>query len=303
VQSLLALYASNALLLVPFIVACYIYRKDARKFVTMVSAYMLLAAVVIGLKFAFRVPRPPGASSVFDPFGFPSFHTAFLAALVWFINPFLALILATVIGILRVLAGVHTWWEVVAGFAIGVCIPPLFVRMRQMLGKEADRQAFHMGAATLLALLLYRLQIYAIPALFLLLGVGVVLYVLRRVGFIHRMLSSYDRAGGWGRGAFTLVLGLLLAALIAPTAAWVAAFYVAYVDGFATLGGKLRKTKRKSVFGFLAGLLGAFLAYACTQGYISPLAIVVAPLVELLTPKRIDDNITLPVAVALLYYI
>ena len=293
-----AALASNALLLVPFAVALYAFLRDRRRFFRMLSAYLLLSAVVLGLKFALKVPRP-GHEGVFDPYSFPSFHTAFLAALVWFWNPIASLLLAVAMGILRVLAGVHTWVDVVAGFLVGLSVPPLMDALRKDLGREADRQAFHMGLSTLLALLLFRSPSLGTYVLALGLALGVVLYALRRRDPVRAFLRTYGR-DGTGKGAFALLLGLLIVALIRPDVAWKAAFFAGYVDGLATIAGKAAGTRKKSAVGFLGGVLGATIAWTCTG--VTPASIIVVPLVEFFT-RGVDDNITVPLAVLALSYV
>ncbi len=290
--------ASNVLLVVPFVVAAYAFFKDRKRFFRMLSAYLLLSAVVLGIKFALKVPRP-GYEGVFDPYSFPSFHTAFLAALAWFWSPLVSIVLAGFMGVLRVLAGAHTWPDVVAGFLIGVSVPPIMDALRRELGKEADRQAFHMGLSALMALLLFRAPTLGAYLLALGLVFGAILFVLRRRDPVRAFLRTYDR-DGTGRGAFALLLGVLLVTLIRPDAGWKAAFFAGYVDGLATLAGKAAGTRKKSILGFIGGVLGAAIAWACTG--LTPVSIIVVPLVEFFT-RGIDDNITVPLAVLVLSYV
>ncbi len=284
---------SNILLLIPFTYAGYLYVRRREQFFVFLSTYLFLAAIIIGLKFALRIPRP-GYEGIFDPFSFPSFHTAFIAALLWFLPPFPAIFLTVLMGVLRVLAGVHTWVDVVGGAFVGMLTPLIYLRLREMIGKEADRKAFHMGASALLALLFYRIPQLAPYLLALLLLFGVLLYLARKRSFVRAFLDAYGR-GEEGRGAFTLVLGLLMVSLLNTTFVWKAAFFVGYVDGLATLVGKLFGTRRKSIYGVLGGLLGGAWAAACTG--LGVLHVLVAVLVEVLARRPLDDNICIPLAV------
>ena len=78
------------------------------------------------LKYVFNTPRPAEAVAyfIYDP-AFPSGHTAILAALgavVFSKNKFLGIIilgLALVVGLARVLSGIHFLSDVAGGFVIG----------------------------------------------------------------------------------------------------------------------------------------------------------------------------------------
>lgn len=283
---------SNILLLVPFAYACYLYLRRRERFFAFLSAYLLLAAVVIGMKFALRAPRP-GYEGAFDPFSFPSFHTAFLAALVWFFSPLPAVVLTVLMGALRVLADVHTWLDVVGGALVGMLIPPIYFRLRSWAGKEADRKAFHMGFSVLLAFLFYRAPYIAPYVLALLFLAGLFLYTARKKSFVRTFLNFYGR-GKAGKGAFTLVLGLLILSLLDTTFTWKAAFFVGYVDGLATITGKIFGTRKKSIYGMLGGLVGGIWAALCTN--LGVVYIVVAVLVESAAREPLDDNVCIPLS-------
>ncbi|MDB5260514.1 MAG: phosphoesterase PA-phosphatase related protein [Candidatus Nomurabacteria bacterium] len=76
-------------------------------------------------------PRPVGITTLLeprDPYSFPSGHTTFSAALGFAMYSFdkragkILLILALIIGVSRVLAGVHFWYDIVGGFVLGAVV-------------------------------------------------------------------------------------------------------------------------------------------------------------------------------------
>jgi undecaprenyl-diphosphatase len=83
------------------------------------------------IKDFFAHPRPSVPHPLLtplDPYSFPSGHTSFAAALGFAMYTFhkrsgiILLILALIIGASRVLAGVHFWYDIVGGFALGALI-------------------------------------------------------------------------------------------------------------------------------------------------------------------------------------
>ena len=285
------LLSTLALLVPPTAISYEYLRGRKEKAFMMLSTYFLLIAVVYGLKFAFTVPRPGG--DTIDPFAFPSFHAALSAALIPFYPHILTVLYAIVTAWTRLELNVHRPEELVVGFVIGILMPFAFKWLRNRIGKEADRQSFHMGAAVFFGFLLFINRIATIILFFCLLLIGVILYFNRR-GPVKDFLDRYDR-DHTGRGAFTLVGGLLITALLWEDA-WKAAFFVAYVDGFATIAGKLKGTRGKSVVGAVGGLLGGIFAALCAKInlFIAPTVAVI----ELVSP--VDDNIVIPFAIYVL---
>ncbi|MDN5358906.1 MAG: hypothetical protein PWP76_749 [Candidatus Diapherotrites archaeon] len=285
---------SNALLLIPVLVfARYFYRKEYKRAMVLLSAYLFLSGIVLLTKFVLKVPRPDDDVS-FDPYSFPSFHTAYASLLFFLVPNVFTFIYAVLMGALRVLAGVHTWVDVLGGFLFAGLSLWLYKKGKERVGFEWDRQAFHMGSGALLGLLLYLNWKLGLALLAAALLVGAIIYHERERTLVKPFLDFFDR-DGTGKGAFLFVLGVFAAAAINHSWAWKATWYLAYVDSTATMVGKYFRTRGKSFYGTLGGFFVGLLVAIATE---TPLWLpVVVSIVELL--PYIDDNISIPVAVAL----
>ncbi len=286
---------SNILLVVPIAYFAYqFFRGDRKKALAFLSAYLLLSGIVILTKFVLKVPRPAGAETHFDPYSFPSFHAAY-ASLFFFILPNVwTLLYAVTVGALRVLAGVHRWIDVIGGFIFAGAVWWLYKQGRNRVGFEWDRQAFHMGTGALLGLVFYKSTVLGVAISVAAILVGVVAYFFRGSWLIRPFLEFFDR-DGTGRGAFTFLIGALLAALVKPSWAWISIWYLAYVDSVATVAGKWFRTRGKSIYGTLGGFLAGILVAIATNTPLWLPAVISA--VELL--PVIDDNLSITVVVAL----
>jgi dolichol kinase len=286
---------ANVLLSIPILVfAWYFYKKDYKKAMTLLSAYLFLSGVVLLTKFVLKVPRPEGAETSFDPYSFPSFHTAYASLLFFFAPNVWTLLYAVLVGVLRVLAGVHTWVDVVGAFVVAWVSWWLYKKGKERVGFEWDRQAFHMGAGALLGLLFYLNWKLGFVVLVAALLMGAILYHERERTLIKPFLDFFDR-DGTGKGAFLFVLGIVVAAATYHPWAWVATWYLAYVDSTATMVGKYFRTKGKSIYGALGGFLAGILVAIATE---TPLWLpVVVSLTELF--PYVDDNLSIPVVVAI----
>ena len=287
---------SNILLLIPIIYFAYLFLSGRRRrAMVLLSAYLLLAGLVLLAKFVLKVPRPEGAHTSFDPYSFPSFHTAYVSLLFFLLPNVWTLLYAVLMGYLRVAAGVHTWVDVVGGFLAAGAVYLLYRFGKRRIGFEWDRQVFHMGAGALLGLLLYKSWLLGFWILVAALLVGAVLYHFRGRDPVKPFLEFFDR-DGTGKGAFYFVAGVVAALAINHTWGWVAAWYVGYVDSTATIVGKWFRTRGKSIYGFLGGLIAGFFVAIATD---TPLWLpLVVSFVEML--PWIDDNISIPVTVAVI---
>ncbi len=90
---------------------------------------LIVAVLVVALKIIVGQPRPEGATAL--GFGFPSVHTAYAFALVPFIGTSIfTLSLASLVAVWRLLAGQHTFIQVVGGAAIGYTVSFIVKRVR-----------------------------------------------------------------------------------------------------------------------------------------------------------------------------
>ena len=286
---------ADVLLLVPVVYFGHLFAKGRkRRAMTLLSAYLLLSGVVLLTKFVLKVPRPTGAQTSFDPYSFPSFHTAYAFLLFFFLPNIWTFLYAVLVGYLRVAAGVHTWVDVLGGFVFAWLSWVLYKRGKKRVGFEWDRQAFHMGTGALIGLLLYLNWKLGMILLGSALVLGAVLYHFRSSSLIRPFLEFFDR-DGTGKGAFYFIAGVLAATAIYPAWGWISTWYLAYVDSTATMLGKWFRMKGKSIYGTLGGFLVGVLVAIATE---TPLWLPVVVSATELFPY-IDDNISIPLVVAL----
>lgn len=122
-------------------------RKEKHDLIRILLTVVVAFAVSEALKTYFAVPRPFVAEGFLplvnvsprDFYGsFPSGHTAFLAALgsaIFFTEKFpgtLVLLLGVLVGIGRVLVGVHYPVDILGGFAIGVIVGGFFKALHEI---------------------------------------------------------------------------------------------------------------------------------------------------------------------------
>jgi len=110
---------------------------------------------VVVLKMVFAIPRPPQALVELTSYSFPSAHAAasmFLATMGTWLFSFqkakekrwhvyaggiFLFLVASLIGISRIVIGVHTPMQVLAGFAVGVLVPLLVLWIAQKVNNYA----------------------------------------------------------------------------------------------------------------------------------------------------------------------
>lgn len=134
---------------------------DRETSATVIGFALVALAVTLGLKTAFALPRPPEAvrAVAVDPgsYGFPSGHA--IAATVVYGGLLVAggwgrdvrLVVPTVtlvglVGLSRVVIGVHYLGDVLAGFAVGVAV---LAGLRWTVGHRADHASLVAAACTL----------------------------------------------------------------------------------------------------------------------------------------------------------
>jgi undecaprenyl-diphosphatase len=129
-----------AALYLPFIVAflAFVYliffRRSLRDLVFVFFAAGLAGAISKLLKILIHTPRPPvvleGVQSLFEKttYAFPSDHATFFMALaiaIFFLNKkagVLFMVFALVIGVARIVVGVHFPVDILGGFALGAIV-------------------------------------------------------------------------------------------------------------------------------------------------------------------------------------
>ncbi len=254
------------------------FEKNDKKFFRIVSGYFLLLAIVISLKFFFGPSR-----NYIDPFEFPSLHMAFVSLFMFFYPNLFTLLFSILIGEARILLGLHNGIAIVAGF---VCSAFSYLIVKLIENRRIRRQFVHIGLSLSFALILYINRIFGIASLiFLTIG-----YFLTYGKSIVKKLTSYFGKEKFDFGTINLMIGILLVSIFWK-GAWIAAIFLGFVDGLATIFG-YRKEK-KSLIGFIGGLTGGFIA-----SIVSHTSLILAPivaLVELLSPT--DDNLTIPISV------
>lgn len=135
---------SGFYILCGLLIAVLIYIKKREEAIIFATAMVLTTSCVVVLKLLFAVPRPEEALLVLTSYAFPSGHATsamFLAVtLTWlylkrsptnlYLKVFTITILfnaALFVGYSRLIIGVHTPLQVLAGFAIGALIPLLCI--------------------------------------------------------------------------------------------------------------------------------------------------------------------------------
>lgn len=123
----------------------YYQRKRYEAFLFLTSSAILMAAVSV-LKHLFAVPRPPNPIIEIDSYAFPSGHAAgamFLALSIVYLTcrlpsrvhiatTLLVTSIVLLIGLSRVQLGLHTYMQVIAGFALGIFGATVFNILRTL---------------------------------------------------------------------------------------------------------------------------------------------------------------------------
>ena len=181
--------------------------------------------------------------------------------------------------------------------------------------RETSRQIFHAGLGiALIIFLLYFGRIYTVYILSGALFFGFLLINLStrgiKIPLISHLLTFFERKNARlpGYGSAWYVVGLLICCLLIPNTAQIAAaiLVLALGDAAATLLGAKGKlplpyNSKKSLEGTTAFFLFSLPSFIFIGWYAIPLALF-ATLVESL-PWSIDDNLTIPIACSLFFYL
>ncbi len=244
--------------------------KQPRAFIGALSG----GAGALIIKLLLRIQR-----NAIDPFSFPSFHTAtaFGAAL-----PLGApyLIIAGLVGLLRVAEGHHTLMEVLVGALVGLA--------GSLLSTPNPRKAIHISLSVISGyFMLFHPQL--LVSSLLLLGAAAT-FILRKFPPIKQVYRIAARRED-DVGPITLSLGIFIASLFGTGP--LAALSLGLVDG---LAGIREEGKGKSLVGFLRGVAGSLVAGYLLRGLVDWRLVVLLPLsavVEYYSPM--DDNIIIGV--------
>ncbi len=267
-------------IIVPILVIFY-FRKDKEKFFRMIALYFLLFGVIYTIKFTYGISR-----DYIDPFRFPSAHMAFASLLMFLFPNILTVLFAIFIGETRLMLGVHNAIDILVGFLIAGAV----YMLDELFGnKKIRRQYVHIGLSMFFAFVLFVNRWF-----------GIVLLAASAIGYL--LLYNYgtveELTGYFGRkkfdsGTMNLLMGLLIVAIF-WNYAWIAAIFLGWVDGLATIFGE---GKKKSLVGLSWGIVGGIVAAYATH---TPLFF--APIiagVEFFSPT--DDNLVIPISVYLLF--
>lgn len=138
--------------ILPLIFWCVDRRVGRRLFVVLCAATFLIGA----LKLLFRVPRPywtqagMPVSAAEQSFSFPSGHAlsagAVWGSLTWYLLRWwfvvFGVVLTALIGISRVMIGVHSWLDVLFGWVFGIVLLNVFVDIDERFSERISRLCF-----------------------------------------------------------------------------------------------------------------------------------------------------------------
>ncbi len=292
---------------------------------------IVTAILAVSLQMAIPIHRPcqiePNAYSMCLPYyAYPSIHAStsfsFVFPFLGHVLFYLLYIIALLISWSRVYQGLHSWLDIGGGIAIaglGYNIAETIVNKHKRIifrDDERSRQAVHASIGLLLCFMIRLIGIER-TSYFVLAGTCVGLLIIDvilmgvRVPGIDKLLDRFERKGVMpGEGSMYYALGVLFAiGLLRNNSAEAISviLILALGDSLATYIGryygkhKLPWNSDKTIEGSLGFAAGAMCSLLVLPVPITILVIIISTTVESL-PIRLDDNITLPIAVSLLYY-
>ena len=256
-------------------------KRDDKKIYDWIALYFLLFGIVYTLKFSFNIRR-----NYIDPFEFPSLHMAMASLLMFFFPNALSVLFAVLIGETRIILGVHNAIDIIAGFLVAAFVYLLFY----FESKKLNRQYVHIGLSMFFGFMLFINRIW-----------GIILLLISLIGYfifykykIAKNILIYFGRNEFDNGTINLLVGLLIVSTFWSNA-WIAAIFLGWVDGLASIFGI--KMERKSLIGFIGGITGGIIASLATH-----VNIMFAPIIafiELISPT--DDNLIIPISVWITY--
>ena len=177
--------------------------------------------------------------------------------------------------------------------------------------KELYRQLIHLILGLIIAFAVIYFGKIIIYPLFIILLIGIFLYFYLKnnyIPIISELLKFCDRNNENGKGAILYIVGLLLTLIIIPNidAVFYSILIFAVGDSLATIIGMKGKLKikyfGKTVEGFLAFFISSSIILCYGYGvYVAIIVAFIGACLEFISKKiKIDDNILLPICVAIM---
>ncbi|MCD6523353.1 MAG: phosphatase PAP2 family protein [Candidatus Diapherotrites archaeon] len=299
----------NAIVVVFFLSLAPLYpviKRHYRFFMHLVAGVVLNTVLGFSLKYLFLVPRNVG----FGP-AFPSFHTQtafFIATMMSQRYPkgsVILFVLAGLLGIARVEKGLHTPVEVMAGALFGLLFGLWMysTKTKKISMKEIARQTIHFLAVLVVPLSYFFGKMYAL--LFIAICVLLV-FIAYKVPEVRRLTAVFERNGERSYLKAGIFLGVIAIVILLfdwkVSACSIIALCVG--DSVSTIVGmylgshKVWYNPKKQWEGTLFSFFAVYLFLFFLIG--RELAIFVSLLTAIVeTIPKVDDNITIPLAVAL----
>jgi dolichol kinase len=305
------------------------FRKSKKKgyFTFMILILSLIINTL--LKYIFNVSRPYEKIENFNPAyaesspSFPSGHTqlGFTAAALSSNYRTIFYIWAFLISISRIVLGVHYLSDVVVGAILGYLIG--FITMKNekritdfLYNLESRRQLVHAFAGIMIFGIVYILPEYNSKIILSTLTVIVISisYLIKKgvkIPLVRFIIENFERRGEIpAKGAIFFLIGSLITLFIFHSfIASISILILGLHDSFATMIGKefgkrkIPYNKNKTIEGSISGMVIGFIgASFFLPSEIAFITVLVAGIIESVD-FRIDDNLLIPLASALMIYL
>lgn len=279
-----------------FSIPCYLFVglyllysfKNKKRFFEILSSLLFSYFISENLKFIFKIPR----KHFFSPYSYPSSHSSISTTFLLFLESkilylFIPIYLLNLYG--RIWIRAHDILDVVGGVLTGILSYILYKILKENIGKEFDRKAFHVGLGTFLFLFTLKDYYLSVKVLLFLSILGFVL-TYRPPIYLKDFVEYYGLGRFKGGPALTFVLGTLSSSIFGKKSMLFGIQNLIWIDFGAFLFGKLFKTRKKSIYGLMGGYVLLCIPIFITELPFSFLYLLI-PLIELLS---LHDNITIP---------